>query len=76
MSFSVGLSRTSLPVDKTFIVISHIFAPKNVHHSHNLTPALSLSLSLKLNLVLLRLLQTLLLNLSRTDGDCHGNTFP
>lgn len=44
MSFSVGLSRTSLPVDTTFIVISHIFAPKNVHHSHNLTPALSLSL--------------------------------
>lgn len=33
-------------MDKAFIVISHIFAPKNVHHSHNLTPALSLSLSL------------------------------
>ena len=42
MSLSVGLSKASLPVDTAFIVTSHVFSPRNVHHSHNITPALSL----------------------------------
>lgn len=41
MSLSIGLSGTSLPVDTAFIVTSRIFSPSHVHHSHNITPALS-----------------------------------
>lgn len=42
MGFPAGFLRNTFPVVTTCIVLSHLRAPGSVHHSNNLTPALSL----------------------------------
>lgn len=48
-------------------------SPRSVHHSDNLTPALSLLLEIEP--CPMEVSAKALANLSRTEDDCHGNTF-
>lgn len=48
-------------------------SPRNVHHSDNLIPALSLLFEIEL--CPMEVSAKTVANLSRTEDDCHGNTF-